>query len=132
MYLTKGLGIYVYYKGAQQCHTRAPFLILVQPDQWEQRNAPIRALVRQVALRQIGHWMMGIAYAFKHRISISGAYGADGLPCAVPQKVYDRATPVPESLIEAWNKGGGWNSEGTEASAMRQWAMQTFLGQYKE
>lgn len=118
---------YGYYRGTEQCHSRAPFLILVQPDDYEQRNAPIRALVRKVALHQSGHFMMGRARAFGHRIIISGAYGGDGLPRSVPQEVYDRATPVPQELIDAWNKGGGWNSAGTEAPTMAEWAVKTFL-----
>ena len=118
---------YGYYRGTEQCHSRAPFLILVQPDDYEQRNAPIRALVRKVALHQSGHFMRGRARAFGHRIIISGAYGGDGLPRSVPQEVYDRATPVPQELIDAWNKGGGWNSAGTEAPTMAEWAVKTFL-----
>lgn len=116
-----------YYRGTEQCHSRAPFLILVQPEDWDKRNEPIRALVRKVALHQCGHWMMGSARAFGHRIPISGTYGSDGLPRSVPQEVYDRATPVPEWLIRMWNEGAGWNDAGTEASAMRDWAVKTFL-----
>ncbi len=116
-----------YYRGAEQRHTRAPFLILVQPDDYEKRNEPIRALVRKVALHQCGHWMMGSARAFGHRITISGAYGADGLPRSVPQEVYDKAVPVPQELVDAWNKGGGWNSAGSEAPAMVEWAVRTFM-----
>lgn len=116
-----------YYRGTEQRHSRAPFLILVQPEDWDKRNEPIRALVRKVALHQCGHWMMGSARAFGHRIPISGVYGSDGLPRSVPQEVYDRATPVPEYLIRMWNEGAGWNDAGTEASAMRDWAVKTFL-----
>ncbi len=117
---------YGYYRGTEQCHSRAPFLILVHPDDYEKRNEPIRALVRKVAMHQCGHWMMGSARAFGHRISLSGSYGGDGLPTSVPQEVYDRATPVPQELIDAWNKGGGWNSAGSEAPAMAEWALKTF------
>ena len=116
-----------YYAGTEQCHTRAPFLILVQPDHRGEKEAPIRALVRKVALHQCGHWMMGQAYAFGHRIPISGCYGADGLAREVPREVYDKAVPVPSDLVEAWKTGGGWNGAGSEAYAMRQWAAKTFL-----
>ncbi len=83
----------------------------------------IRALVRKVAMRQCGHWMMGIAHAFGHRLSLSGSYGGDGLTVTVPRDVFDQAVPIPQDLHDAWNKGGGWNSAGSEAGAMRTWAL---------
>jgi hypothetical protein len=120
MYITnEGHG---YYRGTEQCHTRAPFLILVQREERE-----IRALVRKVALHQCGHFMMGSARVGRHRIPISGSYGGDGLPRTVPLEVYEAAVPVPHELIDAWNHGGGWNSAGSEAPAMREWAVKTFL-----
>ena len=129
MYITnEGHG---YYRGTEQHHSRAPFLILVQPPGIPGSKEPIRAIVRKVALHQFGHWMMGSARAFGHKIPISGAYGADGLVREVPQEVYDRAIPVPIELVEAWNKGGGWNSCGSEGPAMREWAVQTFLNRKK-
>jgi hypothetical protein len=42
-------------------------------------------------------------------------------------EVYEKATPVPQELIDAWNKGGGWNSAGSEAPSMAEWAVKTFL-----
>ena len=116
---------HTYYRGTEQCHTRAPFLILVQPELGEYE--PIRAIVRKVALHQCGHWMMGSARAFGYQIPISGAYGADGLARLVPRKVYDNAVPVPDELLDQWNKSGEWNSIGSEAPAMRKWAVKTFL-----
>lgn len=83
----------------------------------------IRALVRKVALHQFGHFMMGSARAFGHRLPISGAYGSDGLPRTVPREVFDRAVPIPAELHDAWNKGGGHNGAGSEAIAMRHWAL---------
>lgn len=102
---------------------RGRFLILVQRES-DNGTGEIRALVRKVALRQLGHFMMGSAHAFGHRISISGAYGSDGLPVSVPDAVFDRAIPLPSGLREAWNHGGGWNSAGSEAPAMRRWALE--------
>ena len=67
--------------------------------------------------------MMGTARAYGHTITISGAYGADGLPRTVPQEVYDRAVAVPQSLLDALNNGGGWNDVGSEAPAMREWTL---------
>ena len=109
-----------YYDNAGQHTARGNFLILVQCD--DLKTKEIRAIVRKVALHQCGHWMMGSARAFGHRIAISGAYGHDGLPCTVPDDVFEKAIPIPADLYNAWNKGGGWNSCGSEAPLMRQWA----------
>lgn len=104
------------------------FLLLVQPTEQPigEKSPPFRALVRFTSMRQLGHFMMGQCRAFGHRITLSGSYGNDGLPCNVPQDVYDHALPVPDELIDAWNKGGGWNSAGTEAKAIRTWALKAF------
>ena len=112
-----------YYDGGGQHARRARFLILIQPPGVEGGKLPIRAIVRKVALHQCGHWMMGTARAFGHSILISGAYGADGLTCSVPASVYARGVELPADLVSAWNTGGGWNSSGTEAPAMRAWAI---------
>jgi len=109
-----------YDSGGQQVSRRARFLILVQTD----GDKEIRALVRKVALHQFGHFMMGSARAFGHRIPISGSYGSDGLPCTVPQEVFDKAVPIPEELHKAWNEGGGWNGAGSEALLMQKWALE--------
>jgi hypothetical protein len=112
------------YDGTEQVARRARFLILVQPES----NGPLklRAFVRKVALRQCGHFMMGRARIFGRTYVISGAYGSDGLPLTVPDEVYNHAVPVPAELQEAWNQGGGWNSAGSEAPAIRAWALETF------
>ena len=130
MYIDDSGGRYYSRDGEQHCR-KAPFLILCQPKGWEYRNYPIRALVRKVAMHQCGHWMMGSARAFGHRISLSGSYGGDGLPTDVPLEVYNKATPVPQELLDAWNKGGGWNSAGSEAPAMAEWARKVFLKENK-
>lgn len=70
--------------------------------------------------------MMANAEWHGYKMTLSGSYGNDGLTTDVEREVYDLATPVPQELIEAWNKGGGWNSAGSEAEAMRDWALQTF------
>lgn len=112
------------------------FLILMQPEAPKgmtpaegvqfTTGAPIRGIVRTMVLKQLGHFMMGSARIGKHSITLSGAYGSDGLPCSVPQEVYDKGIDLPPELIEAWNKGGGWNGAGSEAPAMREWARRTF------
>jgi hypothetical protein len=105
--------------------TSGSFLLLVQP-KGTAAKAPIRALVRFVSMRQLGHFMMGQCRAYGHSITLSGSYGSDGLPCDVPQEVYDRAIEVPAELVAAWNTGGGWNGAGAEGPAMREWAIKTF------
>lgn len=87
---------------------------------------PLRAIVRYARLRQCGHYMMGTAKIGKHRIILSGSYGGDGLPKSVPDEVYEAGVELPRELYDAWNTGGGWNSAGSEAPAMRTWALDTF------
>ena len=100
------------------------FLILIQPPGFEGCSKPIKALVRKVALRQCGHWMMGTARIYGESVSMSGSYGADGLIRSVSQAVYDRATVrLPGPLREMWDTGGGWNTAGSEAPSMRRWAL---------
>lgn len=87
------------------------------------------ALVRSVALHQCGNFMMGSATVFGTQISISGAYGADGLPRDyqdVPPAYRDRLVEVPEEIAAAYWAGGGHNSAGNEAPTLRSWALSTF------
>lgn len=87
-------------------------------------NYPIKAIVRHTSLKELGPWMMGFARVQGHRITLSGSYGADGLICTVPDAVYSaHGLELPADLREAWNKGGGWNSAGSEAPLMRKWAL---------
>jgi len=87
---------------------------------------PIRAIVRYTRMRLLGHFMMGFARVGKERITLSGSYGSDGLPCSVSDEVYAQGTELPQELYNAWNNGGGWNGAGSEASKMREWARKTF------
>ena len=121
MYLTNQGGSY--YRGTEQHSRRAPFLILMNT---KDATKPIRAIVRKVALHQCGHWMMGSARIKGHRIPISGAYGADGLPRQVSDEVFAQGVELPQWLYDEWNTGGGWNSSGSEAASMRQWATEVF------
>lgn len=95
------------------------FLLLCQCD----GEKEIRGLVRHASLHQLGNFMMGQLRAFGYRITLSGAYGSDGLPRDVPREVWQRAIPLPPDLYEAWNNGGGWNGPGREAAAMRAWGL---------
>lgn len=87
---------------------------------------PIRAIVRYVRMRQMGHWMMGSARIGTERITLSGSYGSDGLPTSVSDSAYESGVELPQYLYDAWNKGGGWNSAGSEAGMMREWALSRF------
>lgn len=121
MYL-KNDGASGYDRHGQQVRQRGLFLLFVQPK--NDASSPIKCVVRKVAMKQFGHWMMGKARIHGHSVTVSGAYGGDGLPCNVPQEVYDKLTVVlPPDLYEAWNKGEGWNSAGKEAPSVRQWAL---------
>lgn len=115
-----------YYVGTEMHIRRNLFLILCQPPgsmRGFNQMTQTRAIVRKVAMSQCGHFMMGYAYAFGHKLILSGSYGSDGLPKTVPQEVYDRAFPVPEWLMELWAKGGGHNGAGSEKWRMADWAM---------
>jgi hypothetical protein len=126
MYITnQGRTYYGMYN--EQRASRASFLILVQDKDQPIGPNNFRALVRKVALQQFGPWMMGTARVFNQFLTISGAYGNDGLPISVSKEIYDKAIPVPKHLYDLWNKGGGWNSAGSEASEIRKWAIKTFL-----
>jgi len=113
-----------YYDQDGSQHTRKGlFLILMQHNNFALDKHNFRAIVRKVALSQFGHFMMGTARIKGESITISGSYGNMGLPCDTKSDaVWNACTPVPEGLHEAWNKGGGHNSVGSEAHLMRLWA----------
>jgi hypothetical protein len=99
------------------------FLILFSPNPY--RTGEIRAAVRHIRLTQCGHWMMGSAQVGAKRITLSGSYGSDGLLVACPSpEMWDALVPLPAELFAAWNTGGGHNSAGSEAPAMRKWALE--------
>lgn len=119
-----------YYRGNEQCASRGWFLILTLPKSTEagkHQMKPIRCFVRKVAMRQMGHWMMGSARIRGVSITLSGTYGGDGLTCDVARDLYELGVELPEELYEKWNKGGGHNSGGSEMPALREWAIQTML-----
>jgi len=87
------------------------------------------ACVRHVSLRQLGHWMMGTARIADQSLTLSGSYGSDGLPCdyeKLTESARTKLIELPAELIEEFWKGGGHNCAGSEASAMRNWALATF------
>ena len=121
MYVTGGEGYYTL--SGEQRARRGCFLILVQRKDVRVGPDNIRAIIRKVALRQLGPWMMGKARVLGETLTLSGSYGSDGLPVTVSDEIYAIGTDVPQELYDAWNNGGGHNSCGSEAEAMRTWAL---------
>jgi hypothetical protein len=121
--------VFTYYCGTEQRSRAGPFLLLIQPDKSTIADtctpSNTYAVVRRVALRQLGHFMMGRANINGKWHSVSGAYGSDGLPMSINTLPRD-AKALPADLYDAWKSGGGWNGAGSEAPAMRAWALQEF------
>lgn len=100
------------------------------PDPHPETGRPLPTLyaaVRTVEVSQLGHWMMGYLRLAGARVTVSGAYGEDGLPMDIDklseaQKGLLVEVPFPIA-VEFWS-GGGWNSAGKEAPAMRKWAQE--------
>lgn len=116
-----------HFPGCAECDAHREYIshcLLFKPTA---NHHPIRAIVRYVRMRQLGHFMIGSARIGKTRITLSGSYGSDGLPKTVPDEVYEAGTPLPQELYDAWNKGGGWNSAGNEREAMEKWAKQNLI-----
>jgi hypothetical protein len=111
---------------------KGPYLLVFQPDFAEPEYYPngkleLLAAVRTVTLKQLGHWMMGIARIAGERISVSGDYGNDGLPMhfqECPSSYRDRLVLVPEGLATQFWESGGHNCAGNERTAMREWAIE--------
>lgn len=102
----------------------------------------LRAFVRNIRMKQCGHWMIGTirASVFGHKIaiSLSGTYGSDGLPHdtgfknhadkSIPYEsrpivdLWDVSHVVPQELADKFWAGGGHNSAGSEGPSMRKWA----------
>jgi hypothetical protein len=120
MYLTKGHG---YYRGTEQHTMRGRFLLLLHLKDGKCDADNTFAVVRKVALHQLGHFMMGRANLCGKWVTISGAYGNDGLPMDVKELPKD-AVKLPRRLYDLWAKGGGHNSVGSEAQEMRKWALE--------
>lgn len=131
MYIYENMGGTYYEPDGTQHSRKAPFLMLVtaKPDngnEFTTERLPIKGIVRQVALTQLGQWMMGKVRVYASWYTVSGAYGADGLTKDIALSDYNRIpryAVLPKELYDAWNTGGGWNSSGTEAPVMQQWAI---------
>ncbi len=86
---------------------------------------PVYACVRTVVMRQFGAWMMGTARVGGRSLSLSGAYGNDGLPMdlsdLVPGRFFHR---LPDWLgHQYWcPRHQGHNGPGSEGGVLRAWA----------
>ena len=110
-----------YDRHGQQLAGPGDFLILVQGESPDCQR--VKGIVRSVRLHQFGHWMMGGVKIDGYKLTLSGAYGADGLINTVPDDIYRRCgLELPQELYDQWAKGDGWNSAGAEAPSMRSWA----------
>ena len=86
----------------------------------------ISAAVRQATLKPFGPWMAGQVRLAGAPVTVSGAYGGDGLPrdlLTLSEAQRALLTPIPPDLAITFWQGGGWNSAGREAPAMREWAL---------
>lgn len=85
----------------------------------------LRAFVRSVDLHQTGHFMMGTANVGHHYFTVSGAFGADGLPMDLPKHVFDAGVEIPAEIRKFWaTRGDGHNSAGSERKPLTEWAEQ--------
>jgi hypothetical protein len=114
-----------YTRDGQQKHTQGDFLLLLTPESHTVSKDNLRACVRQVALEQVGHFMMGTARIGGQQFSVTGSYGNNGLPMSVPDGIWKHyGVDVPDELYEEWKNGGGHNAAGAEAGPLREWAVE--------
>jgi len=124
MYIYESQHQTYYDASGQQFSRRAPYLILLEKDN------EMRAIVRSVALHQLGNFMMGWARIANHSMSVSGIFGNSGLTLSIDnayirgQKnslapdqqnamtdaelstarnaIWDAAQPLPSRVYDAW------------------------------
>ena len=126
MFLTSQRG---YTKGGEQW-AKGSFLILFSYNpysntaKYQESKNGLFACVRNVKLKQLGHWMMAIVKIGQLEVSLSGTYGHDGLTCDWKPEMAPWLHSVPEELKDIFWKGeGGHNSAGSEGPMMRDWAI---------
>lgn len=112
--------------GCPECDAYKAYYSECRNFTYKNLDYPFRALVRYTRLVQFGHFMMGTVRVGNHKLTLSGSYGSDGLPMSVSDEVYEAGVELPADLRKQWSEGGGWNSCGSEAPALRAWAIKTF------
>lgn len=118
-----------WYAGTEQ-RASGPFLILFARHVLGKQPTEYKAAMRSVQLRQYGHFMMGSTRVNGEKVVLSGSYGSDGLTCdgdKLSDETWNGLVDVPEDLIKKWSDGGGWNSAGSEAADMAEWALESEL-----
>jgi hypothetical protein len=98
------------------------FLLLFNSPEFMTGDRELRAVIRHARLRQCGHFMMGSCQVGPARITLSGAYGSDGLPGDPPAGLWERLHPVPEELCQAYWSGSSHNDAGPAGPSLRAWA----------
>ena len=77
----------------------------------------------------MGHWMIGSVRIKGQSVTVSGSYGNDGSPMDYENLLTSaraELVELPTELANTFWAGGGHNSAGNEADAMREWALATF------
>lgn len=134
----------MYLKGARLGHydssgqhtARGEFLILLDNDPTAGlvSRPELRWIVRKVALRQIGHFMMGKANIGGQWFIVSGPFGNDGLPMhfdfmqryspKLSASIWDDAPTLPQNLTDAyWSSTSADGSESRANTAIRQYVI---------
>lgn len=130
-----------YDRSGQQVASGLFFLMFSNPDKGDRE---LRACVRFVAMEQLGHFMMGSVRIAGCSISLSGAYGSDGLPLNLDRHfiglneagqaqyrdftqeqkaaIWKQLTPLPTDLAETYWKSEGHNDAGSAGGNIRKWA----------
>lgn len=110
----------VYYDSHGEAHARRGLFLILMHLGYD--TSETRACVRKVAMSQMGPVMFGHAWINDEKVLLTGSYGNLGLTREVSANVFAAGIPLPPELYEAWAKGGGHNSAGSEAVLMRTWA----------
>jgi len=83
-------------------------------------------VVRSVRLHQFGHFMMGTMKVGAQKVTLSGAYGGDGLPRDLSNVAEENRSllhEVPADLAARfWKCDDGWNSAGSIGPDIATWA----------
>ena len=110
-----------YSKGGDLLSCTALYLLLLSD-----ADNNLFAAVRKATLKPFGPWMAGHIVLAGAPVTVSGAFGGEGLPrdlLTLSEAQRALLTPIPPDLAETFWQGGGWNSAGREASSMREWAL---------
>jgi hypothetical protein len=120
------------YNSYQSCEVHRSYKATPMPEhQYENGKPMLWAIVRQTAMHQMGHWMMGTINIGGHRMTVSGEVGSDGLPGdyqGVPVEHRVKLIQVPEDVATVYWNGNGHNEVGSGRDALQQWALAAFPG----